>query len=64
MAPGAEVTLGVRPEDVQPGGEHTLNVDFIEELGAQRLCHGEFAGQAFMALTSAVTGAPQALTKL
>ena len=59
MAPGAAVTLGVRPEEVQPGAEHLLNVDFIEELGAQRLCHGEFAGQAFVALTSAATGAPR-----
>ncbi|MEJ6388805.1 sn-glycerol-3-phosphate ABC transporter ATP-binding protein UgpC [Gymnodinialimonas ulvae] len=43
------VQVGIRPEDIipSPQGELTLNVDIIEELGAQRLLHGQMAGQAF-----------------
>ena len=43
------VTVGIRPEDVipSPQGDLTFNVDIIEELGAQRLLHGQMAGQAF-----------------
>ncbi|MEX3015472.1 sn-glycerol-3-phosphate ABC transporter ATP-binding protein UgpC [Gymnodinialimonas hymeniacidonis] len=43
------ITVGIRPEDVTPSpqGDLTFNVDIIEELGAQRLLHGQMAGQAF-----------------
>ncbi|MEJ6394990.1 sn-glycerol-3-phosphate import ATP-binding protein UgpC [Gymnodinialimonas sp. 2305UL16-5] len=44
-----KITLGLRPEDVAPAPEGDLdfNVDIIEELGAQRLLHGQVGGQAF-----------------
>ncbi len=41
-----EVTLGVRPEDLEPGaGGFDLAVDFVEEMGAERLVHGLHEGQ-------------------
>ncbi len=41
--------LGIRPEDVSPTSDSPIrmNVHIIEELGANRLLHGEFGGQAF-----------------
>ncbi len=43
------VTVGIRPEDVcpSPQGDLDFSVDIIEELGAQRLLHGQMAGQPF-----------------
>lgn len=47
------VTLGIRPEDLAPcapgtPGALTLKVDFIEEMGAQRLVHGQVDGHAMI----------------
>jgi sn-glycerol 3-phosphate transport system ATP-binding protein len=47
--PDGAVTLGVRPEDLRTaaadeGGALTLSVDYVEELGAQRLAHGRIDG--------------------
>ncbi|MFZ5750048.1 MAG: sn-glycerol-3-phosphate import ATP-binding protein UgpC [Pseudomonadota bacterium] len=48
-AGSGEVTLGIRPEDLHrsTGGSEafTMRVDYIEELGAQRLVHGRVGGQ-------------------
>ncbi len=47
--PDGAVTLGLRAEDlhmVAPGQGVALQVDYIEELGAQRLVHGLVEGQA------------------
>lgn len=42
------VTFGIRPEDVDLSGQGVpLNVELIEELGAQRLLHGQLSGQDF-----------------
>ena len=48
---GREVVVGLRPEDVSlaagDSGRHlTLKVDFIEELGAERLVHGHSESHA------------------
>ena len=53
------VTFGVRPEDVTFGtGEHSFDVEIIEELGAQRLLHGTLYGQPFsVSLSKAVEAA-------
>ncbi|MCG7622654.1 MULTISPECIES: sn-glycerol-3-phosphate ABC transporter ATP-binding protein UgpC [unclassified Epibacterium] len=44
-----EVLVGYRPEDVRLGGDGSvvLDVQIIEELGANRLLHGQLGGQAF-----------------
>ncbi|MEL7471558.1 MAG: sn-glycerol-3-phosphate ABC transporter ATP-binding protein UgpC [Pseudomonadota bacterium] len=43
-----EVIFGVRPEDVTLGaGELLLDIEIIEELGANRLLHGRLGGQSF-----------------
>ncbi|SEM88997.1 carbohydrate ABC transporter ATP-binding protein, CUT1 family [Loktanella fryxellensis] len=47
------VTLGVRPEDLQPrrnggDGHLTLDVSYVEDLGAQRLVHGRIGGHAMV----------------
>ena len=43
------VSVGIRPEDVMLTAEGDLpfDVQIIEELGAQRLLHGQLGGQAF-----------------
>ena len=46
-----EVVVGLRPEDAslagdEDGADLTLTVEFIEELGAERLVHGHSEGQA------------------
>ena len=48
------VTLGLRPEDMEPvapgtAGALTLRVTHVEELGPQRLVHGTVAGQPVIA---------------
>ena len=44
-----DVTLGIRPEDVElsPEGSMPFHVDIVEELGAHRLLHGQLADQPF-----------------
>ncbi len=41
--------MGLRPEDVTVADARdrslTMEVDFVEELGATRLLHGSFSGQ-------------------
>jgi sn-glycerol 3-phosphate transport system ATP-binding protein len=50
LADGTKVTIGLRPEDVVVADARdrslTVDIDFVEELGATRLLHGKFAGQA------------------
>ncbi|MCA3587866.1 MAG: sn-glycerol-3-phosphate import ATP-binding protein UgpC [Methylocystis sp.] len=52
LADGLKVTVGLRPEDVVVADARdrslTVDVDFVEELGATRLLHGNFAGQAII----------------
>ena len=45
----ADVLVGVRPEDVtfDANGSIPFVVDLIEELGANRLCHGQLGGETF-----------------
>ena len=51
--PGTAVELGIRPEDLRladPGQDGlTMNVEFVEELGATRLVHGR-AGQSALTI--------------
>lgn len=43
------ITLGIRAEDLQAGTQGlAFKVDFVEELGAQRLVHGHVDGQALV----------------
>jgi len=49
LAQGSDIEVGLRPEDVQAGGAPgfsslTMDVDFVEELGATQLFHGKVAG--------------------
>jgi sn-glycerol 3-phosphate transport system ATP-binding protein len=52
LADGARVTVGLRPEDAVVADARdrslTVDVDFVEELGATRLLHGRFAGQTIV----------------
>ena len=48
LANGQSLIVGVRPEDVSSNSGETLNVSFVEELGAQRFVHGTFEGQDFV----------------
>jgi sn-glycerol 3-phosphate transport system ATP-binding protein len=49
IADGTKVTVGLRPEDIVVADARdrslTVDIDFVEELGATRLLHGKFAGQ-------------------
>ncbi len=49
LVDGTKVTIGLRPEDVVVADARdrslTVDIDFVEELGATRLLHGLFAGQ-------------------
>ncbi len=49
LTDGTKVTIGLRPEDVVVADARdrslTVDIDFVEELGATRLLHGLFAGQ-------------------
>ena len=44
--------MGLRPEDVQAGGTATsslsMDVDFVEELGATQLFHGKIGPAEFV----------------
>jgi sn-glycerol 3-phosphate transport system ATP-binding protein len=56
---GRRVTFGIRPESLQPGnGPLAATVDFVEELGASRVLHLDWAGQLVLAVQS--EGAPPA----
>ena len=49
IAAEGPVTLGIRPEDLRPAspdeaGAFRMPVDYVEELGAQRLVHGRVEG--------------------
>ncbi|KWV50393.1 glycerol-3-phosphate transporter ATP-binding subunit [Rhizobium altiplani] len=53
------VTVGIRAEDLRLAGpgEHamTVAVDYVEELGSQRLVHGNLGDQSLTAVLSPVT---------
>jgi len=55
---GSAVHVGIRPEDVRVGpagsGLLTVDVDFVEELGATQLFHGKIDGSEFV--VQAATG--------
>ncbi|MDO8984376.1 sn-glycerol-3-phosphate import ATP-binding protein UgpC [Cypionkella sp.] len=49
MAGQGAITLGIRAEDLHPSATGLpFKVDFVEELGAQRLVHGLIDGQALV----------------
>ena len=49
---GRELVLGVRPEHLQPGGDHlTIEIETVEVLGAEHLIHGLLAGQEVIVRT-------------
>jgi sn-glycerol 3-phosphate transport system ATP-binding protein len=52
LAEGLKVIVGLRPEDAVVADARdrslTVDVDFVEELGATRLLHGRFAGQTII----------------
>jgi sn-glycerol 3-phosphate transport system ATP-binding protein len=57
LTPGSAIEVGLRPEDVQAGGAAgssslTMDVDFVEELGATQLFHGKVAGAEFVVQAS------------
>ncbi|MCB8819610.1 sn-glycerol-3-phosphate import ATP-binding protein UgpC [Microvirga rosea] len=56
LAPGTAIEVGLRPEDVQAGtagaSALTMDVDFVEELGATQLFHGKVAGADFVVQAS------------
>jgi len=49
---GQKVSFGVRPESLQPAddGPMAAAVDFVEELGASRVLHLDWAGQLVLAV--------------
>ncbi len=49
-APGSSITLGIRPEDVvlAADGQHEMQAEFVEKLGAVQLAHGRFGGADFV----------------
>jgi sn-glycerol 3-phosphate transport system ATP-binding protein len=57
LAQGSAIEVGLRPEDVQADGAAgfsslTMDVDFVEELGATQLFHGKVAGAEFVVQAS------------
>jgi len=56
LTPGSAIEVGLRPEDVQAGGAGSsslsMDVDFVEELGATQLFHGKVAGSEFVVQAS------------
>ena len=58
--PGGEITIGIRPEHLEPASRETatlvLAVDLVEILGADSLVHGQLAGNG-QPLTVRVDGA-------
>ncbi|MDE2082552.1 MAG: sn-glycerol-3-phosphate import ATP-binding protein UgpC [Burkholderiales bacterium] len=59
--PAAVLTMGVRPEHVQPdpAGPWPLRVEMIEMLGAERLLHGRLGSAAFTLRVDATLAAPR-----
>jgi sn-glycerol 3-phosphate transport system ATP-binding protein len=57
-----EIVLGVRPEHlrVEPGGPWQVGVDTVEMLGAERLIHGQLAGQPITVRLDSTAPAPHA----
>ena len=54
IASGAEVMIGLRPEDLVPaengnGDALPIRISYVEELGAHRLVHGTIEGQSLVA---------------
>jgi sn-glycerol 3-phosphate transport system ATP-binding protein len=60
---GAVIDIGLRPEDLSanPQGPLEMGVDFVEELGATQLFHGQVGGAAVV--MQAPTGEIGAETK-
>ena len=61
------LTVGIRPEDLQPAAAGTdgalaLKVAYVEELGAQRLVHGTVEGQTFVCALPSDGEIPQVVT--
>jgi sn-glycerol 3-phosphate transport system ATP-binding protein len=58
---GTKVIVGLRPEDIVVADARdrsiTANIEFVEELGATRLLHGRFDGQAVIMQVQATHGA-------
>jgi sn-glycerol 3-phosphate transport system ATP-binding protein len=57
LTPGSAIEVGLRPEDVQAGSAPgasslSMDVDFVEELGATQLFHGKVAGTEFVVQAS------------
>ncbi|MCZ8186580.1 MAG: sn-glycerol-3-phosphate ABC transporter ATP-binding protein UgpC [Beijerinckiaceae bacterium] len=56
LAPGAEITLGIRPEHVLPAGgeapDAILTVDLVEQLGSESYLYGTLPGGAALTLRS------------
>jgi sn-glycerol 3-phosphate transport system ATP-binding protein len=51
LSPGMAVEVGLRPEDLRttPSGSMlSMDIDFVEELGATQLFHGKLAGADFV----------------
>ncbi len=59
VAAGRPVTLGIRPEHLEPAAEAEslahLTIDLVEQLGADTLVHGHF-GEAAQDLTLRISG--------
>ncbi|MCO6187345.1 sn-glycerol-3-phosphate import ATP-binding protein UgpC [Rhizobium sp. L1K21] len=60
--PQGKSTLGIRPEDLrlaQDGSGFAFHVDYIEELGAQRLVHGHASGTPLTVTLSSEVALPE-----
>ncbi len=60
LAIGSKVAIGMRPEDIETGATGAANigdvkVEFVEELGAVRLVHGDYLGRDFIVQAPAAT---------
>src|SRR5690606_8442074 len=65
LASGSTVEVGLRPEDIEiasegAAGSLPFDVEFIEELGATQLFHGQLAGLPFVMQAATDTVAAQA----
>jgi sn-glycerol 3-phosphate transport system ATP-binding protein len=58
---GRQVTLGLRPEHLAPGGPLSLTVELIEALGADTLAHGRLGGQGPLIAARLPGGTPVAV---
>lgn len=60
--PSGKVTAGIRPEDLrlaESGDGFAFHVDYVEELGAQRLVHGHAGGEALTVALSSEFALPE-----